>query len=102
MKAPLEREAFDVANMGKDMRNYIRAIERRGEDILATPRLKVSTFHGMKGGEDDNCAVSLGSTWACVNTDFPDDEHRAMYVGITRTKNRLCIIDSDERHRYDL
>jgi len=46
--------------------------------------------------------VSLGSTWACVNTDFPDDEHRAMYVGITRTKNRLCIIDSDERHRYDL
>jgi len=37
-----------------------------------------------------------------VNTDFPDDEHRAMYVGITRTKNRLCIIDSDERHRYDL
>ena len=43
-----------MANMGKDMRNYIRAIERRGEDILATPRLKVSTFHGMKGGEDDN------------------------------------------------
>ena len=30
---------------------------------------------------------------------YPDDEHRAMYVGLTRTKNRLCLSDTD--HRYN-
>jgi hypothetical protein len=37
-------------------------LEARGEDILAPARIKVSTFHAMKGGEDDNCAVLLAST----------------------------------------
>ena len=56
----------------------------------------------MKGGEDDNCAVFLGSTKACVDSKYPDDEHRAMYVGLTRTKNRLCLVDTDHRYRYKL
>tara|TARA_R110002167_G_scaffold5915_1_gene27165 strand:+ start:1741 stop:3270 length:1530 start_codon:yes stop_codon:yes gene_type:complete len=100
--AERERDALDVARMGDDMKQYVRSIERRGESITDTPRIKLSTFHGMKGGEDDNCAVFLGSTYACVNTDHPDDEHRAMYVGITRTKNRLCLIDTDMRYKYNL
>ena len=100
--APSHRDALDVARMGEDMKYYVRTIERRGESITDTPRINVSTFHGMKGAEDDNCAVFLGSTYSCVNTDHPDDEHRAMYVGITRTKNRLCLIDTDSRYKYNL
>jgi superfamily I DNA/RNA helicase len=56
----------------------------------------------MKGGEDDNCAVFLASTYACVNTKHPDDEHRAMYVGLTRTKQRLVLVDTDYKYRYEL
>lgn len=100
MKAELNRDPLDVARFGRQEKQYVRAIERRGEDITAEPRIKLSTFHGMKGGEDDNCAVFLGSTKACVNSAYPDDEHRAMYVGITRTKDRLHLIDTDIRYRY--
>lgn len=100
--APIERDALDIARFGSDEKRYIRAIERRGEDITAEPRVKLSTFHGMKGGEDDNCAVFLASTHACVNTKHPDDEHRAMYVGLTRTKQRLVLVDTDYKYRYEL
>lgn len=102
MTASIDRDALDVARFGDSEKRYIQALERRGEDITGDPRIKISTFHGMKGGEDDNCAVFLGSTKACVDSKYPDDEHRAMYVGLTRTKNRLCLVDTDHRYRYKL
>ena len=102
MIADINKDPLEIARFGKDDMRYIRAIERRGEDISSPPRIKLSTFHGMKGGEDDNCAVFLGSTQACVNSKHPDDEHRAMYVGLTRTKNRLFLVDTDHRYKYKL
>ena len=33
----------------------------------------------MKGGEDDNVAVYLGSTKACVESKHPEDEDRIFY-----------------------
>jgi len=100
--APIDRDPLDVARFGDQEKKYIRALERRGEDITSAPRIKLSTFHGMKGGEDDNCAVFLGSTRVCVNSKYPDDEHRAMYVGLTRTKNRLYLVDTDHRYKYTI
>jgi len=100
--APKTRDPMDVAKLGLDDKLYIKALERRGEDITKPPRLKVSTFHAMKGGEDDNCVVYLGSTWACINTKHPDDEHRAFYVGITRARKTLHIVDTDKKYRYEL
>ena len=100
MVAPKDRDAMDVARLGSHDKNYIRAIERRGENILDRPRIKLSTFHAMKGGEDDNCVVSLSSTKACVESAHPDDEHRAFYVGVTRAKKNLHIIESNKKYRY--
>mgnify|MGYP003641425681 FL=1 len=102
MVAPKDRDPMDVARLGTDDRLYFESIERRGEDILDAPRVKLSTFHAMKGGEDDNCVVSLASTRACTENKHQDDEHRAFYVGITRTKKNLHIIESDKKYRYPL
>tara|TARA_R110000744_G_scaffold13003_1_gene38243 strand:+ start:2602 stop:4140 length:1539 start_codon:yes stop_codon:yes gene_type:complete len=96
------RDAFDVLGFGKARQTYLRRIERSGEDLSKPPRIKLSTFHAMKGGEDDNCAVYLGSTRACDETAYPDDEHRAFYVGITRARQNLHIIESQKRYRYPL
>lgn len=94
------RDAFDVLGLGDEMRQYIKHVEGSGEDILQPPRIKLSTFHAMKGGEDDNCAVYLGTTYACAVLSPQDDEHRAFYVGVTRARHNLHIIEADHKDKY--
>ena len=103
MVADKNRDAFEVARFGEDERMYVEELMRRGEDITATPRIKLSTFHSMKGGEDEHCAVHTSVPPICdMNiTKTPDDEHRCMYVGITRSKKSLHIIDPPGRHKYE-
>tara|TARA_R110002095_G_scaffold212481_1_gene201737 strand:- start:320 stop:853 length:534 start_codon:yes stop_codon:yes gene_type:complete len=96
------RDAMDVVRLGSDDKMYAQAIERRGESITEPPRIKVSTFHAMKGGEDDKCLVFLASTKACMESRYPDDEHRAFYVGVTRAQKELHILDTDKKYRYEL
>jgi len=95
-------DALSVIKMNDRERTYIRALERRGEDVTQEPRIKVGTIHSNKGGEDDNVAVDLGSTRAAVESRFPDDEHRVFYVGFTRAKHNLHVIQSGMRNRYDI
>jgi ATP-dependent exoDNAse (exonuclease V) beta subunit len=46
--------------------------------------------------------VYLGSTWSCIESRFPDDELRALYVAVTRTKDNLYLLESDKKYRYYL
>jgi len=94
--------AYDVLRVSYDERMYIRALQARGERLDQEPRIKVSTFHAMKGGEDVNCIVYLGSTKACMESKYPDDELRALYVAVTRTKENLYLLESDKKYRYHL
>lgn len=100
MIADRHMDALKVLNLGDDEAEYIRSLERRGEDIAATPRIKVSTGHAAKGGEEENVAVDLSSTKACVNTQFPDDEHRWAYVVSSRAKRNLIYVHTDKEYRY--
>jgi superfamily I DNA/RNA helicase len=97
-----DQSASEVLRIGKAEKEYIAAMMRRGDDLLSEPRIKLSTFHAMKGGEDDNCVVYTASTAACVNSDHPDDEHRAFYVGVTRARHTLYILQSNNKYRYTL
>lgn len=92
--------AYDVLRVSYDERMYIRALKARGEDLNQEPRIKISTFHAMKGGEDDNCIVYLGSSKSCIESRHPDDELRALYVAVTRTKQNLYLLESDKKYRY--
>ena len=94
--------AYEILNVPSSEQEYIDAIFRRGEDLLSKPRIKVSTFHAMKGGEDDNCMVWTASTKACDRSKFPDDEHRAFYVAVTRARHNLYILQSSNKYRYTL
>jgi len=97
-----EFAAYKVLKVSGSMQTYIEAIQRRGEDLLSPPRIKISTFHAMKGGEDDNCVVYTASTKACVQSKYPDDEHRAFYVGVTRARESLYILQSNNNYRYTI
>ena len=61
---------------------------------VSTPRIKLATIHASKGGESENVVLLTdlaGSTWDEL-THNPDTENRTFYVGITRTKQNLHVI----------
>jgi superfamily I DNA/RNA helicase len=97
-----EQSGYEVLRVSRVEQDYIAAMMRRGDDLLSAPRIKLSTFHAMKGGEDDNCLVYLGSTKSACESRFQDDEHRAFYVGITRARNSLYILQSTNNYRYTI
>lgn len=86
-------------------RAYITALLRRGEKFNATPRITASTIHGSKGGEADNVVLFTDLSPAADEQMIlnPDDMHRVFYVGVTRTKENLFIVDPEDVSRsYDL
>ena len=75
--------------------SYIRAMLRRGEKITKQPRIRLSTIHAAKGGEATN-VVLLTDITNRVYKNYqknPDDENRVFYVGMTRAKENLFLIE---------
>ena len=80
---------------------YVNALVRRGEDLTAPPRIKLSTIHGAKGGEADNVVLFTDLTAAAERSmDYdPDSMHRVFYVAVTRTKKNLFTVIPDNFNR---
>lgn len=83
---------------------YYEMLLRMNIDLTSKPTVMVDTIHGVKGGEADNVVLF---TDMATNTyhgylDSPDNEHRVFYVGATRAKKRLFVVDSPilSKHRY--
>ena len=92
-------EAFDSVTDRQS--EYIRAMLRNGEDLKQAPRITISTIHAAKGGESTN-VVLLPQLTATTEEGFhknPDDEHRLYYVGVTRTKKTLHIVEPENPER---
>lgn len=83
---------------------YIRAARRRGEDFRKAPRIRLSTIHGIKGGEGRQ--VILMTDMATRTHEemglSPEDEARVWYVAVTRAKEELHIISPRTARYYDL
>jgi DNA helicase-2/ATP-dependent DNA helicase PcrA len=84
--------AFD--KVGNRDREFLRAVESRNNSGDTEARINLSTIHGAKGGEADNVMLL---------TDLPrkaqeamevnaDDETRVFYVGATRARDTLHIV----------
>ena len=74
-----------------------------GEKILTDkPRIKISTIHKAKGGEADNVALLLDSSRACAESPDQDGEVRTFYVGLTRAKKALHLIESHSQYGFRL
>jgi len=82
-------------------RAYITALLRRGEKFNAIPRIELSTIHGSKGGEADNVVLytDLSPAAASAAEHAPDDLHRVFYVGVTRTKQNLYLVEPEDTNR---
>lgn len=75
-------------------RSYILSMLRLGEKITKKPRITLSTIHSAKGGEADNVILLTDlphKTWKSYEKN-PDDDTRVFYVGLTRAKQKLHIV----------
>ena len=92
-------EAFD--DCSNDRKEYIRAMRRNGESLKDNPRIQLSTIHSVKGGEKQN-VVLLTDLTHNTNKAYeknPDDENRLFYVGATRAKENLHVIQPKDDYK---
>ena len=92
-------EAFDDA--GSRRIEYLRKMRANGEQLNKKPRIELSTIHAAKGGESQNVVLLTDLTKTTLNTyeKNPDDENRLFYVGATRTKENLHIIEPKQYNK---
>ena len=103
LTAEIDTPWHEVIKVSDRERIYITSVRRMGESILTgTPRIKISTIHKAKGGEADNVALLLDSSRACVESRDQDSEIRTFYVGLTRARKSLHIIESQSHYGFQL
>ena len=92
-------EAFDNAPSKKV--SYIRQMRKNGEQLNKKPRILLSTIHGVKGGEAENVVLltDLSRQTLREYERVPDDVNRLFYVGATRTKEHLHIVEPKDIYK---
>lgn len=85
-------------------REYYLACRRRGEKLLRPPRVRIETLHGAKGDEAENVLLLTDLTKRTARglEEDPDSEHRVFYVGLTRARERLYVVEPRGRWGYEL
>lgn len=69
----------------------------RDADFTAEPTVRLSTIHGAKGRESDRVVLHTGLTLKTLKEmdTNPDAEARVWYVGVTRARHSLDIIEAE-------
>ena len=81
--------------------SYIRKMRQNGEHLNKAPRIVLSTIHGAKGGECQNVVLLTDLTRRTYGEyeQRPDDVNRLFYVGATRTKEHLHIVEPKDVYK---
>ena len=64
--------------------------------------VQLSTIHGSKGAEADVVIILKDVSPATYEHITSDAEHRVWYVGVTRAKKQLILVESQGPYSYDL
>lgn len=84
---------------------FTRIIQKYGASVLdSEPKVILSTLHGVKGRECDTSIINLNltrKTYDGLMTN-PDDEHRLFYVGVTRSRDKVILLEPEDYQSYRL
>jgi len=87
-----------LVDRGEEWRRHA---EKWGPDLASSSRIRVGTVHSVKGMEADNVALltTIGKRVEAgmEDADQHDEEQRIAYVGVTRTRHNLYVIN-ESRH----
>lgn len=87
----------------EEVSDYLNKAEENG-GLDEKPRIEIGTIHSAKGKEADFVALRpemAQRTWQAYEAD-PDNEHRCWYVGVTRARSGLFLLNSSHRYTYPL
>ena len=96
-------------HMSDEQKNYIKLLLKNGDNLTTDSKIELSTIHGAKGRECKNVIlyIDFGSE---DENDFlareadkdPDKIHRLFFVGVTRAKQNLYIMESTQTNFYNI
>jgi superfamily I DNA/RNA helicase len=75
-----------------------------GEDLSKPARIKLSTIHSVKGEEAENVILFTDLERIIYEAALKnkDTEHRLFFVGITRAKENLFIMNQGYEYQYNI
>jgi superfamily I DNA/RNA helicase len=96
------RPWFDIFNIDPNEIEYYRDVIGHNSDIKAAPKIRVETIHSSKGSEADNVVLLMDMTRNVYKnySNNADSELRCYYVGATRAKRRLFLVDAKGKHSF--
>lgn len=87
-----------LVDRGEEWRRHA---EKWGPELASNSRIRVGTIHSVKGMEADNVAMltTIGKRveQGMEDADQHDEEQRIAYVGVTRTRRNLYVINESRR-----
>ena len=90
-------------------KNYIKLLLKSGDNLTTDSKVELSTIHGAKGRECKNVIlyVDFGSEdendFLAREADKDADKiHRLFFVGVTRAKQNLYIMESTQTNFYNI
>jgi hypothetical protein len=96
--------SWEQLNINEDIKLYMKALIANGDNLFSKARIKVSTIHGVKGEECDNVVLftDLRKVIYEAARVKPNPEHRLFFVGVTRAKENLYIMQPTEEYYYTI
>jgi superfamily I DNA/RNA helicase len=90
-----------VFNFEYKKKKYLKSLVKLNKDLKFNYSIKLNTIHGAKGKEAERVIVinSLGNKFSRFSKQKKETEIRVFYVALTRTKNRLDIVNGDNSFR---
>ena len=84
--------------------DYIKELVASGEDLNKPARIKLSTIHAVKGEEAENVILFTDLERIIYNAAQvnKDTEHRLFFVGVTRAKENLFIMNQGYEYQYNI
>jgi len=103
LKVTAETPWYEAIRVSEQERIYITSVRRMGESILSgKPRIRISTIHKAKGGEADNVLLLLESSPVITRDGDFEGERRVFYVGMTRARKELHLVQCYGNDRFEL
>ena len=101
--------SWEQLHMSDEQRSYIKLLLKNGDDLTTDSKIELSTIHGAKGGECKNVILYIDFGTEDENNFLsreadkdPDKFHRLYFVGVTRARQNLYIMQSTQTNFYNI